>query len=120
MRAPMPLPLARFGFAGPPGAGPPGEVCAPLDFEADPRSAPNPQSFATRKFNDIWPGLRPKLRGTSFSSGVGFGSSRPYWVWISPGLFGSVANPGRPLNSVVPYRSFPAVMSKGEPDCITM
>src|SRR5713101_1230512 len=54
------------------------------------------------------------------SSEVGLGSSRPYWVWIKPGLLGSTAIPGRPLNSEVLKRSRPAVISKGGPDSNTI
>ena len=47
---------------------------------------------------------------------MGEGSSNPYRVWITPVRVGSVAIPGRPLKSVVPYKSRPTVMLNGGPD----
>ncbi len=35
-------------------------------------------------------------------------------------VLGSVTIPGRPVNSVSPYRSVPVVMLNGMPDCSTM
>src|ERR1035441_1931635 len=89
----------------------------PRDALDPPRSPPNPKVLPNRTFTLINPGPRPKLRGSSFSSGVGFGSRSPYCVSITPGLFGSVAMPGRALNMVVPKTSLPVVMLKGGPDC---
>ena len=60
------------------------------------------EAFAMRRFMLYCPGPRPKFLDRSRSPEVGLGSSRPYVVWMSPGLFGSVAIPGRALNSVVP------------------
>src|ERR1700722_9166151 len=85
----------------------------------DPRSLPNPITFAIRRFTLYWPGPRPKFLERIRSPGVGLGSSRPYDVGTSPGLFGSVAIPGRALNNVSPYGSLPLVISNGAPDCIT-
>src|SRR5580692_5638735 len=77
---------------------------------------PKPNAFVILRFTVNNAGPRPSLRGTRRSSGVGLGSSRPYDVSMRPGLFGLDAKPGRPLKRVVPYRSLPAVMSKGAPD----
>src|SRR5471030_3192117 len=100
-----PPPLAALGDAATPlGTG----RASPPDL---PRSFPNPMDFATLKFMLIWPGPRPKLRGSSGSPGAGFGSNNPYAVLIKPGLAEAAAMPGRPFNSVVPKRS----LFKGRP-----
>src|SRR6266852_5489295 len=83
-------------------SGPP--LPGPLDGgppDPDP-SGPNSIVLVTRKFTLTVPGPRPKLRGSVFSSGVGFGSSNPYVVAIRPGFVRSVGFPGRPLKRVVP------------------
>src|SRR5579864_4249032 len=111
MRLPIPRPVAALaGF-------PLGSAAASDFFE--PRSPPNPNVLPMRRFIAICPGPRPEFRARIASPALGFGSSKPYAVWISPGFDGSVAIPGRAVNSVVPYASFPLVMSNGAPDWIT-
>src|SRR5947209_6255129 len=95
----------------------PGKPVAP-PF-APSRVEPKAKVLAMRTFNMICPGPRPKLRGRICSPAVGFGSSNPYFVDITPGLPGSVAMPGRALNSVSPYKSRPTVISNGGPDSTT-
>src|SRR5437868_3351874 len=51
---------------------------------------PNATVLAIRMFTFTEPGPRPKLRGRIASPGTGFGSSNPYLVALTPGLFGSV------------------------------
>src|SRR5437764_354306 len=106
---------------GPPPRPPPPPRRPPDGLGLDPpRSGPKPMVLATRRLNVYCAGPRPEFRGSSGSPGVGFGSSRPYGVMITPGLLGSVAMPGRLLNNVVPKRSLPVVMSNGAPDCSVM
>src|SRR5947209_8386710 len=110
---PRPRPEAAVsGFRFPP---PPPAPC----FDPPEPSFPKPIVFPTRRLNEICAGPRAKLRVRSCSPAVGFGSSNPYDVAINPGLLGSVAIPGRELNSVVPYRSLPDVISNGIPVCVT-
>jgi LPS sulfotransferase NodH len=66
--------------------------------------------------DDIWPSAMVPIQDR-FAG---------YWVRIEKavrgtrlGLVGSVAIPGRPLKSVVPYRSCPTVISKGAPESAT-
>src|SRR5258708_3039524 len=103
MRPPSPPPDAAAGTKPPPPLppSPPGPDRG-ASLRGPPRSDPNPIVFATRRFTMTNPGPRPKLRDSSGSPGDGFGSSRPYRVGISPGLFASVATPVLPLNNVLP------------------
>src|ERR1700722_7037093 len=46
-------------------------------LRVEPRRSPSPHVLATLRSALNSPGLRPKLRGRSFSPGDGFGSSKP-------------------------------------------
>ena len=50
-----------------------------------------------------------------FWPATGFGSSAPYGVMITPGLFKSVANAGRSLKALSPFVSWPVVILNGAP-----
>src|SRR5687767_11599622 len=81
---------------------------------------PNLKVFDAPTFTEKKVGPCAKLRGIIFWPGVGFGSSAPYGVITTPGLFRSVANAGRSENDVSPLVSRPVVILNGGPEFAMM
>ena len=60
----------------------------------------------------------PRSKGTRDAVAEGSRSKVPYAVFMTSVLL-VVANEGRSLNSVSPFRSWPTVMLKGVPELVT-
>src|SRR5207302_559807 len=81
--------------------------------------SPNPKVLLNRRFSVNRAGPVPSSIGIPICPGFTCWLKQPYTVDITPGL-PHVPSVGRALNVLIPYKSWPVVILKGEPDCATM